>query len=217
MKFIKKKNMQEGEELLYVPEMHWMYVAKHVILAMPFLVLLLVQWRSLAGQADMTPTGLLTFVSALAVRNVLISAVIALMVVLVFRLAAYLYNEYGVTNQRLLMREGSFRLYTGEIPTDRIESIYCYQGLFGKLFRYGTIGIVGVGGSKVPVFKMVRRPFALRRKIVDIIEKNKVINVVHGDLPKAPPPPPPVAKPEPEKEQEPIYRYGTFVRVLNRK
>jgi len=122
----------------------------------------------------------------------------------------YLSIEYGVTNKRLIMKKGVIRLFVAEIPTDRIESIYCYQGLLGRIFRYGTLSISGIGGT-LPVFKMVHRPYALRRKIVDIIEKNKTITVVHGALPKAAPP---IPKPEPVAQEEPIYRYGTFVRVL---
>ena len=110
----------------------------------------------------------------------------------------------------IIMKKGVIRLLVAEIPTDRIESIYCYQGLLGRLFRYGTLSISGVGGM-MPVFKMVHRPYALRRKIVDIIEKNKAITVVHGEMPKAKP----VVKPEPVEQEEPIHRYGTFVRVLS--
>jgi hypothetical protein len=56
---------------------------------------------------------------------------------------------------------------------------------------------------------MVSRPYALRRKIAEIIEKNKAITVIHGEFPKAKP------APEPKQiEEEPIYRYGTFIRVL---
>jgi len=213
MRFIKKKNMQEGEELLYVPEQHWMYAVWHLFLALPFFVILFAIWRSLAGQADDSLVGILALISALAVRNMLLSLAIVVAVICLFRTIAYINTEYGVTNKRLIMKTGVFSLKLAEIPTDRIESIYFHRGLLGKIFHYGTVSIAGVGG-KMPTFKMVRRPFALRRKIVDIIEKNKTITVVHGDeLPKpSPPPPPPVMEAEPVKE--PIYRYGTFVRVL---
>jgi len=207
MRFIKKKNMQAGEELLYVPELHWMYAIWHVLLSFPFLLALFILWRSLAVQA-IGMAGPFAFASALVARNVLLSAVIAVLAVLVFRTISYMNTEYGVTNKRLIMKKGLFFLTVTEIPTDRIESIYCYRGLLGNIFRYGTVSISGIGG-KMPEFKMVHRPFALRRKIVDIIERNKAITVVHGPLPKSPP----VAKPEPA--EEPIYRYGTFVRVLS--
>jgi hypothetical protein len=83
------------------------------------------------------------------------------------------------------------------------------QGLLGRIFRYGTLYISGVGG-KMPQFKMVARPFAFRKKLANVIEKNKTFTVVYGELPREKP----VAKPKPEAEREPLYRYGTFVRVL---
>jgi len=104
-----------------------------------------------------------------------------------------------------MIRRGGFSLVTTEIPTDRIESIYCLQSLGGRLFNYGTICISGVGG-KMPVFYKVHRPYALRRKIVEIIERNKMIHVVQGELPK-----PVVVKPEPVKEDP--YLWGTFVKM----
>ena len=57
---------------------------------------------------------------------------------------------------------------------------------------------------------LVCRPYAVRRKIVGIVEKNKTITVVHGDLPRVQP----VIRQEPIAEEEPMYRYGTFVRVI---
>ena len=206
MKFIKKKNLQEGEELLYVPLLHWFYTVKPMALSLPFFLILLVSWR-IAGSFtyfDIAEVFLKT-----TIRNVFFAAILIVLLVFVWRILQYLSNEYGVTNKRLIMKKGVLRLSTAEIPTDRIESIYCIQSLCGRLFRYGTIYISGVGGMK-PLFYMVHRPYALRRKIVDIIEKNKAITVIHGNLPK--PPSKPVVKQD--QAEEPIFRYGTFVRVL---
>ena len=213
MKFIKKKNFQEGEELLYTPRLHWMFTVRHMVLSLPFFLVLLVLW-GITNSYGGSFAGLLGLASAifikLMIRNVFLAALIIILLVFVWRIFLYLATEYGVTNRRLMIKKGIIRLIVAEIPTDRIESIYCTQGILGRIFNYGTIFISGVGG-KVPVFFMVVRPFALRRKIVEIIEKNKTITVVHGDLPKVPKPAP---KPEPIPEEEPIYRYGTFVRVI---
>jgi len=211
MTLIKKKNLQEGEELLYVPELHWMYMVRHVFFFLPILVTQFTIWRHLVGMADTGLIGWLVAIPVLAARNAFWSTFAVVLVILVFRTITFVTSEYGVTNKRLIMKKGLFFLRVTEISIDRIESIFCYRGLFGKIFRYGTIRIGGVGG-KVLEFHMVRRPFALRRKIVDIMEKNKTITVVHGELPK--PSPPPVVEIEAEPEPEPIYRYGTFVRVL---
>jgi uncharacterized membrane protein YdbT with pleckstrin-like domain len=130
------------------------------------------------------------------------------LIVFLCRLFQFLCTEYGVTNKRLMIKKGVIRLQTAEIPTDRIESIYCKQGLLGRIFCYGTVCISGVGGMN-PLFFMVCKPYSLRLKIVEFVEKNKLINVVHGSLPRLAP----VKQPKPPKE-EPPYLFGTFVRVL---
>jgi uncharacterized membrane protein YdbT with pleckstrin-like domain len=219
MRFIKKKNFHEGEELLYAPMLHWMYTVRHLILSLPFFILLLILWNTAGSVSNVLGFFGLGFeIYKIAIRNIFLIVLIIDFLILGWRIYEYLSYEYGVTNKRLMMKTGFlyhpdggfFCLYTAEIPTDRIESIYCKQGILGRLFKYGTIFIGGVGG-KTPVFYMVNRPYALRRKIVEIVEKNKSITVVHGDLPK----PEPVVIPEPVVVEEPMYRYGTFVRVIS--
>ena len=219
MKFIKKKNMVQGEELLYTPVLHFMFVFKpmlRILFATPislgigFLIL-----RLLSLFVD--PWGLELFFLPwrfMVVRFILWTAGISSLVSLVWYAFLYQFTEYGVTNKRLLMKKGIIGVTSAEIPMDRIESIYCVQGILGRLFNYGTILISGIGGT-MPVFQMVSKPYALRRKIVEIIEKNKAITVIHGELPVIEKPVV-EAKPEPVVEKEPLYRYGTFVRVLSK-
>jgi uncharacterized membrane protein YdbT with pleckstrin-like domain len=212
MKFIKKKNFVAGEELLYVPRLHWLFTVKPLILSLPFFAVLIILWIMYnSGDYDSVLIGLgLDMVNFnLLIRNIFLAALLVVLLIFVCRIFIYINTEYGLTNRRLILKKGVIRISVTEIPTDRIESIYCVQGLFGRIFRYGTLYISGIGG-KMPVFYMVARPFALRKKLVSIIEKNKTVTVVHGELPREKP----VAKPKPEIEQEPIYRYGTFVRVL---
>ncbi|MCL1931887.1 MAG: PH domain-containing protein [Treponema sp.] len=209
MKFIKKKNLREGEELLYTPQLHWFFVVKPLLYSLPFFALLLVIWftgDSLAEVSDQMGYELWLPVQ-LMVRQTFLAGLLVILVVFLCRILQFITTEYGVTSKRLLIKKGVLRLTTAEIPTDRIESIYCTQGILGRIFHYGTMGIAGIGGN-MPVFYMVARPYGLRRKIVDIIERNKNITVVHGDLPKVKP-----AAKQAEKD-EPLYRYGTFVRVL---
>ncbi|MDR0457081.1 MAG: PH domain-containing protein [Treponema sp.] len=206
MKFIKKKNLMEGEEILYVPQLHWAYTVKPLILSLPFFLALFIVWLT-ANQSAYSTLAEAEITLDMFVRSIFIAGLVFFLVIFVCRIFQYLCTEYGVTNKRLLLKKGVFRINVAEISTDRIESIYCIQGILGRMFRYGTVCISGVGG-KTPSFFMAARPYALRRKIVDIIEKNKTITVIHGEIPRAKPPAKPAA------QQEPIYRYGTFVRVL---
>jgi uncharacterized membrane protein YdbT with pleckstrin-like domain len=204
--------MQETEELLYTPQLHWMYTIRHIVLSVPFFLVLFIFWavvRRYTGfycRPEWFGCALLTYS---VVKHISLAAVVIILLAFVWRIFRYLNTEYGVTNKRLIMKKGVIRVVVAEIPFDRIESIYCIQGILGRIFNYGTVYISGIGGM-MPVFFMVYRPFALRRKIADIIEKNKAITVVHGDLPKAKP----AVKPEPPAKEEPFFRYGTFVRVL---
>jgi membrane protein YdbS with pleckstrin-like domain len=215
MRFIKKKNLMEGEDLLYVPQLHWFYTVKNLVQSLPFFLILTILWRvadSIEGLSDWLIGGIeLSLMVILAVRYVFIAGILLVLVIFVCRIFLYLSTEYGVTNKRLIIKKGIIRVVVAEIPIDRIESIYCIQGIFGRLFHYGMICVSGIGGM-MPVFSMVSRPYALRRKIVDIIEKNKAITVVYGDMSRLKPQVKP--KPEPEMEPEPISRYGIFVRVL---
>jgi membrane protein YdbS with pleckstrin-like domain len=211
MRFIKKKNLGEGEDLLYVPHLHWLYAVKHLVLSLPFFIVLLILWfadNSLTAASDQMGYEMWLPVKFL-VRQVFLAGILVLLVIFICRILLYLSTEYGVTNKRLIIKKGIIRVTVAEIPTDRIESIYCIQGIFGRIFHYGTVYISGIGG-RIPSFYMVARPYALRRKIVNIIEKNKTITVIHGDPSRVNVPP----KPEPVMEPEPLYRYGTFVRVL---
>jgi len=214
MRFIKKKNFQEGEELLYIPRLHWMYTIRHIVLSLPFFLLLLIVWAVI--KANSGPGWLLgaeaASFSIVIIKWTILAAVIIELLIFIWKIFLYLNTEYGITNKRLIIKRGIIKLFISEIPTDRIESIYCLQGLMGRFFHYGTIYISGIGG-RLPTLYMVSKPYSIRRKLVDVVEKNKTITVVHGnDLPKAPA----QVKAEPEVKEEPIYRYGTFVRVIGK-
>ncbi|MDR0475607.1 MAG: PH domain-containing protein [Treponema sp.] len=212
MKFIKKKNMLESEELLYTPQLHWIYAVRYVVRVLPFFIILPLLWMIINPLRFIGGSVNILYFTEIAVKYLFPAVIAVILLLLIWSIFQYICTEYGVTNKRLILKKGVLRIFTAEIPTDRIESIYCVQRFFGRLFNYGTICISGVGGM-MPVFYMVYKPYTLRRKIVDIIEKNKVINVVHGDLPWTKP----AEKPRPKVQEEPFYRYGTFVRVMRDK
>ena len=186
MRFIGKKNFLEGEDLLYTPQLHWMFILKPLIMSLPFFIVLLIIF--VLSSFDAFPSGFEMFqlfeldCSAQnlgeIIRYVLIGGLIIVALPgFLWRILLYLNTEYGITNKRLIMRKGIFRVYITEILTDRIESLYCVQGVLGRLLNYGTVYISGIGGIKT-VFFMVDNPFFVRLKIVEVFEKNKTINKI---------------------------------------
>jgi len=204
MKFIRKRNLQETEEVLYTPKLHWFYTVKHLGLFFLVFIALYLFWQHWDTSAGTKEFYASPYYRTLRhyLWNVFLGTIALAMAVFVWRVFQYLCTEFGVTNKRLILKKGILRTDLIEIPIDRIESIRCVRGILGMLLNYGTIRVSGIGGT-AQIFKMIARPYSVRRKIVNIIEKNKTITVVHGDLPS----------PEPV-EVEPIYRYGTFVRVM---
>jgi membrane protein YdbS with pleckstrin-like domain len=208
MTFIKKKNFLIGEELLYTPQLHWIYFINPMV----FIIILIIVWVNAGALVNYLelPKDAFDIYNRIinnSINYIFLALIFIVLLYLVRRILLYLNTEYGVTNKRLIIKKGIIRVSIAEIFIDRIESIYCLQGIFGRIFNYGAVCISGIGG-KMPVFRKVYKPYSLRRRIVDIIEKNKTITVVHGDLPK------PVVKPKPEPKEEPVYLFGTFVRVL---
>ena len=186
MRFIRSKNLQETEELFYVPELHWTYLIRDMALSVPFFILISffgVCIRSNEGFAGWFGQFIGTVIIYNVLKGVFLAVVAFVLLAFIYRIFQYMNTEYCVTNQRLIIKKGIIRLVVTEIPVERIESVHCVQGFLGRIFNFGTIRIAGVGGMTL-VFFMVYRPFVLRLNIVDIIEKNKGISVVHDNLPE---------------------------------
>ena len=206
MKFIKNKNLIDGEEYLFVPRLHWFYIFKPFFQALPYFLVLFVLWIVSNNSGINLP-----YVKDIAnnfFRNLFLISIVFYLLVIVIRLFKYMNTEFAVSSRRFVMKTGVFRIVVAEIPTDRIETIYCAQGLWDRVFRCGTIYFGGVGG-RMPRFFMIHSPFAIRRKVVEIIEKNKRVTVVNGQFPK-----PPSAAKDPKAKDDPAYLHGNFVRIM---
>ena len=70
-------------------------------------------------------------------------------------------SEFGVTTRRVLVKVGLVSVHTIELLTPKIEAISVDQPLWGRLLGYGTLRIVGTGGT-VETFPRVARPDARR-------------------------------------------------------
>ena len=74
-------------------------------------------------------------------------------------------SEFAVTDRRVLVKVGLFAVHTLELMLSKVEAIGVDQSLAGRLLGYGTLRIVGTGGT-VEEFERVARPDALREAVV---------------------------------------------------
>ena len=85
--------------------------------------------------------------------------------------SAYLYyltSEYGVTNKRVLIKTGWISRASLEIMLDKVEGVLVDQTIPGRLFNYGSITIIGTGGTK-DTFPYIPNPLMFRRTVQEQI------------------------------------------------
>jgi uncharacterized membrane protein YdbT with pleckstrin-like domain len=77
------------------------------------------------------------------------------------------FTEQGVTNKRVSRKTGIISRKTEEMKLISIETVEINQGVWGRLFGFGTIKVTGRGISDV-VYKGVDDPMAVKRQIESI-------------------------------------------------
>lgn len=83
---------------------------------------------------------------------------------------SYQTSEYGLTNKRVLVKVGFIKRQSLEIFLQKIEGIKVNQSIFGRFFGYGTIIIIGTGGTQ-NFFSLIQDPLVYRKKVQEQIEK----------------------------------------------
>ena len=77
------------------------------------------------------------------------------------------FTEQGVTNKRVILKTGIIGRKTEEMKVTSIETVEINQGVWGRIFGFGTIKVTGRGISDV-VFKNLNDPMAAKRQIESI-------------------------------------------------
>lgn len=73
------------------------------------------------------------------------------------------YDEFAITNKRIIIKTGFISRETLEMNHSKIESVNVEQGILGRILGYGTIRIVGSGGTRQS-FTNILDPLAFRKK-----------------------------------------------------
>lgn len=76
-------------------------------------------------------------------------------------------DEFVITNKRVINKTGLISRKTFEMNHSKIESINVDQGILGRILGYGSIRIVGSGGTK-EVFPNIQSPLEFRKKFQEL-------------------------------------------------
>jgi uncharacterized membrane protein YdbT with pleckstrin-like domain len=77
-------------------------------------------------------------------------------------------DEFVITNKRVIVKTGLISRKTLEMNLSKIESVNVDQSVFGRIFGYGTIGIIGTGGTR-EVFSMIANPMEFRKRFQESV------------------------------------------------
>jgi uncharacterized membrane protein YdbT with pleckstrin-like domain len=79
-------------------------------------------------------------------------------------------TEMAVTNRRVVIKTGLASRKTIEMLLNKVESIEVSETAFGRMLGYGTIVVIGTGGTPEP-FHKVAHPLEFRSQVQQQIEK----------------------------------------------
>ncbi len=82
----------------------------------------------------------------------------------------YKTSEFALTNKRVLVKIGFIRRQSVETFLQKVEGIQVDQSILGRLFNYGSIIIVGTGGTR-DQFSIIADPLQFRRQVQEQIEQ----------------------------------------------
>ena len=76
-------------------------------------------------------------------------------------------DEFAITNRRVIIKTGLISRKTFEMNLSKIESVNVDQTIMGRILGYGTIRIVGSGGTKEE-FPTIQKPLEFRKKFQEM-------------------------------------------------
>jgi uncharacterized membrane protein YdbT with pleckstrin-like domain len=136
-----------GEQIVYRARLHWIIFGTPIVVVLLgvalAIVLRLYQPEYWYAGAALAGVGLLLAISP-AIR--------------------YTSSEFAVTDKRVLAKHGFIQRDSIETLLSKIEAIEVDQGIIGRLFGYGSVGITGTGGTQES-FPLISHPLEFRRQI----------------------------------------------------
>ncbi len=147
-----QRSLGEGEQIVARARFHWLYdLRAWLALLVPLAAVVGV----LVYADEMVREGLTIFAVALTV--------VGFIVFLTMMIKKWT-TEIGVTSARFVKKTGFISLKTEEVALRNIEGVKVSQGVWGRVFGFGTLRIEGTGDDHVDV-PNIHDPVGFRRAI----------------------------------------------------
>lgn len=153
-----------GESVVYQTRLHWIVMLRHILLGLllfagsgALLTYLLKQPRfgdaskhlAEGGAAAMLACGIVAIIAGAVRRNA---------------------TEMAVTTRRVVVKQGLMSRKTIEMLLNKIETIEVSEPMAGRMLGYGSITMIGTGGTSEP-FHKIAHPLQFRSEVQQQLEK----------------------------------------------
>jgi hypothetical protein len=159
-----ESNLVPGEVVIYQTRLHWIVMLGHVVLGC-LLGLSGVFVLCYALSRTGIESGTLHIMEGGGV-GLLVCGLVAILLGMVRRNA----TQMAVTSRRVVIKMGLASRKTIEMLLNKVESIEVSETAFGRILGYGTIVVIGTGGTPEP-FHKVTYPLEFRSQVQQQIEK----------------------------------------------
>jgi uncharacterized membrane protein len=154
-----------GETVVYRTRLHWIVMLGHVIAGCFLLILpgiLLLYYAFNHAEIERTSQQIMRGGGV----GLIVIGIIVIIVGMVRRNA----TEMAVTNRRVVIKTGLAARKTIEMLLNKVETIEVNEPPVGRMLGYGSITIIGTGGTPEP-FHKIAHPLEFRSQVQQQIEK----------------------------------------------
>lgn len=86
------------------------------------------------------------------------------LVMLLVAFITYKSSEFAVTDRRVIIKVGWIKRRTLETMLGKVEAVGVEQGLLGRMLNFGTITVIGTGGTQER-FQRIAAPLQFRKHV----------------------------------------------------
>ena len=161
-----QQNLLKNEKIIYFTRMHWIIFAMPVILLAATLICAIFSPILFPGYVPFFRIRLASLVILIFLAAAIISGISSFI--------RYATSEYGLTSKRIMIKTGWLSRISLELYLNRIEAIYVDQSILGRILNYGTLRVVGTGGTQDPFF-YIPEPLKFRKIAQEQVDLEKNI------------------------------------------
>ncbi len=145
----------EGEHILVRTRQHWFSIVAYTV-AFWVMVAIAVGFFILKQIIDWQPLAWIALIS-------LVGAIVWI----VWRYASWSFQDYILTNRRVMQVEGIVNKVSKDSSLEKINDAVLKQGLFGRLLHFGDLEILTASDTTVDDFKMLNEAAEFKKAMLN--------------------------------------------------